>query len=435
MKCSKTLSDILEAENQGSCFMASNTLSRKTLRKHLESRYLIEPYYGLYARREHWENLWHNERICHIATSLTQKIQIKEWKFTGETAAALLGLDVVKEYSNQPKKINIYVSCPYADRNAESTNQKDAIKLAKRQLKRIHLPDIIEDDNGIRLEDCNKKYNDAKLTATNQAYTASNDSIMPLKTSEFGHVKDQKENAINHVASIYNTLFVEAWTNTFKTALPTFDSAARNGMDLKKIYSTCIEFYKFARYQQSAQSFYNNEYFEKSQNPYFANIDENDIFARLRILCDFASSKSENAGESLARAAMIELGFIKPYLQYEFPNNNNPDWPIRADFAWKVNGNLIVGELDGTDKYLIACGKNSDINICNENSDTFIDGNASLNKNLIYDRDSVRRERDRERHIYDCGASNIVRFDFADVINPKILEQKLLSAGVPKVHV
>lgn len=133
---------------------------------------------------------------------------------------------------------------------------------------------------------------------------------------------------------------------------------------------------------------------------------------------------------------MLELGFIKPYLQYEFQNNNNPDWPLRADFAWKVNESLIVGELDGTDKYLIGCGKNLNCDINHNSSDNFIDGDfGSANRALKYDRNAVKRERNRERIIYECGASKIVRFDFADVVDSRKLEKKLLSAGVPKVHV
>lgn len=436
MKYCKTLSSILESENQGSCFMASCTESRKTLRRQLKSGYLVEPYYGLYARRTHWENLWYKDKVRHIAISITRKIKIKAWKYTGETGAALLGLDIVEEYKNHSRQMNIYVSCPYPNRTAESTNEKTARKMEKRQLKRVHLPDIIEDENGIRLEENHKKHNDTQSSASNESNKETNGTIKILKTSTFGHIKTPEESTIDYAASIYNILFVEAWTKPFRIALPTFDSACRKGFDLEKIYNTCCESYKFARYQQNTQPFYNQQYLEKSQNPYFANIDDTDIFARLRLLCNFASPKSENAGESLARAAMLELGFVKPYLQYEFPNNNNPEWPLRVDFAWKVNEGLIVGELDGTDKYLIGCGKNLDCDINHKSSDNFVDGNSSNeNRALKYDRDAVKRERNRERIIYECGASKIVRFDFADVVDPRKLEKKLLYAEVPKVHV
>ena len=73
MKDCKTLSGILESENQGSCFMASCTQSRKILRKQLKSGYLVEPYYGLYARRAHWENLWYIDKVQHIAITLAKK--------------------------------------------------------------------------------------------------------------------------------------------------------------------------------------------------------------------------------------------------------------------------------------------------------------------------------------------------------------------------
>lgn len=42
------------------------------------------------------------------------------------------------------------------------------------------------------------------------------------------------------------------------------------------------------------------------------------------------------------------------------------------------------------------------------------------------------RERDRERHLLNCGVNKIVRFDFSHVVDPPTLEKCLLDAGVPK---
>lgn len=435
MNNSKLLSDILNAESHNSCLMASYTKCRKSLRTYLKSNNLVEPYRGLYALSNYWQRLSYKDKVLHIAIPLTQKIKIKEWKFTGETAAALKGFEVIKLYSNQPKSISIHVSCAYADKNLTNTSEKSAKKIARRQLKRIHLPDIVEDENGIRLEECYKRCKKQNSPNTCNSNVKTCKHTNEKKTSTFGHIKTMEEDAMSHVASIYNTLFVEAWTNPFRIALPTFDSASQKGENLEKIYNVCSEFYGFARYQCNASQLQDDPYLRKIYNPYFSNIDYTDALSRLKLLCNFASDKSENAGESLARATIIELGFIVPQIQYEFPNNKNPNYPLRADFAWNVNGNLIVGEFDGTDKYLIECGKSSVCNISQESSkNTIITDLHEKNMLLQYDRDAVRKERDRERYLYDCGVSKIVRFDFAEVINPQKLEQKLASAGIPKAY-
>lgn len=68
----------------------------------------------------------------------------------------------------------------------------------------------------------------------------------------------------------------------------------------------------------------------------------------------WADPRSENGGESIARARMLLLGFACPELQVEVPNLVEGGAPFRADYCWvRADGVVILGELDGTDKYVV----------------------------------------------------------------------------------
>lgn len=68
----------------------------------------------------------------------------------------------------------------------------------------------------------------------------------------------------------------------------------------------------------------------------------------------WADPRSENGGESIARARMLQLGYACPELQVEVPRPAGGGRPFRADFCWvRADGLVILGELDGTDKYLV----------------------------------------------------------------------------------
>ena len=67
----------------------------------------------------------------------------------------------------------------------------------------------------------------------------------------------------------------------------------------------------------------------------------------------WADTRSENGGESIARARMLLLGYACPELQVEVPNLVEGGAPFRADYCWvRADGVVILGELDGTDKYV-----------------------------------------------------------------------------------
>ncbi len=157
-----------------------------------------------------------------------------------------------------------------------------------------------------------------------------------------------------------------------------------------------------------------------------------DPIFRLRRLCFFKNGLSENGGESFARGTMIDLGFMVPELQHEFvaPNSRVK---YRCDFLWRVlGGGLIVGELDGYDKYFVDSTNSTHANInFNSSSDTQMLRNsynqAAINRN-------IDRQAERESVLFrECGVSKIVRFNFADVVGVKNLERKLVEAGVPRI--
>ncbi|WP_163227758.1 hypothetical protein [Bifidobacterium choloepi] len=134
---------------------------------------------------------------------------------------------------------------------------------------------------------------------------------------------------------------------------------------------------------------------------------------KVRQLVDYANPLSDNGGESFARGVMIQQGFLLPDLQVQFPNPDNPDFPYRVDFCWRLpNGVVIVGELDGKDKYgdpVMTRGK-SPAQIGHEES---------------------RRETWLVRH---CGVTRVFRFTFADVLNTERFIALLLSAGIPRCN-
>ncbi|PLS28773.1 hypothetical protein [Bifidobacterium parmae] len=132
--------------------------------------------------------------------------------------------------------------------------------------------------------------------------------------------------------------------------------------------------------------------------------DYTPIFQLLR----YANPLSENGGESLARATMIEQRFMIPQIQVAF---TDPDTgkSYRVDFVWRLaDGRIVVGEFDGTQKYV-------DPGMANRRS---IQG-------------VVLAEREREAALRRAGVTAIVRFTFDDVVQCNPLCNKLLGAGVP----
>lgn len=125
----------------------------------------------------------------------------------------------------------------------------------------------------------------------------------------------------------------------------------------------------------------------------------------------WADGRSENGGESIARATMIELGFQPPELQVEIIDPMEPDNPKYGDFGWCLsNGHWIIGELDGLEKYRARAANAGDIDA------------------VIH---AMAKERRREAHINMANAT-VIRFFMEEVYNVEYFENLLTTAGVPR---
>lgn len=121
----------------------------------------------------------------------------------------------------------------------------------------------------------------------------------------------------------------------------------------------------------------------------------------------FADKRSENGGESVARATMIKLGYMVPDLQVIVPNAVNPDEPYRVDFYWDLRTGPVAGELDGRDKYV----------------DPLMTGDKSTLEVLT-------AERLRESRISGSNVK-VLRFSYADVRNYPTFSHLLDAFGIP----
>ena len=131
---------------------------------------------------------------------------------------------------------------------------------------------------------------------------------------------------------------------------------------------------------------------------------------RVVALAQLADGRSENGGESIARAAMMHLGLELPDLQREVSDVLNLDKTYRVDFAWDLpDGTTLYGELDGRDKYV----------------DPKMTGGVDTLEVLL-------AERRREAHLtVGRRPVRVVRFSFAEVYDIEWFGRLLRTYGVP----
>lgn len=133
---------------------------------------------------------------------------------------------------------------------------------------------------------------------------------------------------------------------------------------------------------------------------------------RARIVAAYADRRSENGGESIARAWFIAWGYAVPQLQREF-RDPMTGRSIRVDYMWSLPGDrIVIGELDGREKYT-----NPDM----------LGANDAV--------DAVLKEKERESSIQLMyPQASLVRFSFQQLVEqPGIVRRKLDAAGVPRV--
>jgi len=117
-----------------------------------------------------------------------------------------------------------------------------------------------------------------------------------------------------------------------------------------------------------------------------------------------ADPRAANAGESLSRATIIELGFPVPELQVGVPG-----MAVETDFAWLAYG--VRGELDGFGKY----------------SETrYTKGRSAA--------EVVVAEKRREDAIRAATGHRFARWSFEDALRAQPLRSILLQAGLPQVR-
>jgi hypothetical protein len=125
---------------------------------------------------------------------------------------------------------------------------------------------------------------------------------------------------------------------------------------------------------------------------------------RIHTALAFADPLSGSAGESYSRCLIHLGGFEAPVLQQAVHDSDG--LVGYTDFYWKQT--RVVGEFDGVEKYL---------------KPEYLKGRSASQ--------AVVDEKRREDRIRATGA-NVVRWVWADLMEPGRLERKLAAAGVPR---
>ena len=407
------ISMVSNAEQEHTCIRPVTNAQKQYLKKRVKKGTFVRTFRNLYSQTDYWQRLYTSERIRHVALSLMDIYP--DWKFTVTSGAALLGYDVVEDYDM------LFVGSKYDSQNTNLQTLPTQIYIRSKTNRSTH-------DNP-QLH---------RIRATGNEQDATSDDVRIVQPSRkydgrlitLPHLSDRVSYEIrSHVVDKSTLLLDAANSLSFRAALPIFDSAARDNVNFNKVLEIC------------GRRYGGSEDFEEVSGAGVGGVglsgvasfgSNADPIFRLRRLCLFKNGLSENGGESFARGTMIDLGFMVPELQHEFVATNSRV-KYRCDFLWRVSGGgLIVGELDGYDKYFVDSTNSTHANInFNSSSDTQMLRNsynqAAINRN-------IDRQAERESVLFrECGVSKIVRFNFADVVGVKNLERKLVEAGVPRI--
>lgn len=123
----------------------------------------------------------------------------------------------------------------------------------------------------------------------------------------------------------------------------------------------------------------------------------------------YADPLSMNGGESVARAVMIEQGFMIPQLQVKRRDPLNAGAVYYVDYLWDMGEQgIVVGELDGKDKYVLP--------------------EMTGGKDVL---EVLRDERLRESRI-SAGGVRVMRFSYRDVLDTERFCHLLELYGVPR---
>lgn len=181
------------------------------------------------------------------------------------------------------------------------------------------------------------------------------------------------------VTGLLRTLFDCAAKQPLRYALGPLDSALRNGMvspDVLRGYPGSV---KYSRQRAQVQRAF-----------------------------DMADGRSENGGESEARAVLSDLGYPPHDLQVTFPCLDDSRRSHRVDMLWRrTDGSMLAGEFDGVRKYADP---------------------SMTNRRTI--RQVVDDERSRQRCLERQGVDTL-RMYYDDLDQPWQLRQRLEQLRVP----
>ena len=123
----------------------------------------------------------------------------------------------------------------------------------------------------------------------------------------------------------------------------------------------------------------------------------------------WTDGRSDNGGESIVRAIVIELGFEVPWLQVEIFDPLEPNNPKFGDMGWKRrDGRWVILELDGLGKYRP-------------------DRKEGLEETVR----TLTDERRREAHI-NLSDVIVIRVSFSEALDTAYFDRLLRAAGVPR---
>ncbi|KAB7787554.1 CTP synthase [Bifidobacterium cebidarum] len=334
-----------EAERNLRCFYPATNAIRRATHVRLQNGYIVRPFRNVYARTAYWSTLNPAEQMRHITRTLSQ--QFPNRIFAGISAASMLHLD--------------YSWSLHADGCVFIASKTGNSKQAYRKLKRIIMPHppistlvFHQNNNGIG------------MTLVEGATTSN-----IVNNTSYG-------TDIVQITSPARTLVDCGLKYPFAQSLPLFDSAMRQELTTaEQIIDICDDM----------------------------QIDCGPIFR----LMHYMNPLSENGGESLCRAVIIEAGFVVPKLQRVFIDPDAPRKQYRVDFCWHTfDGRLIVLEYDGAQKYV---------------------NPEMTNRRSI--QDVIHKEKEREDVLRKAGVTAIIRTTFDEVLVQTPLIQKLAKAGVP----
>lgn len=230
MKKSNVKSMLEKAEFEHRCFHPISNSQRQCVYRYTRAGSLVRVFPGLYARTEYWQNLYTAEQIRHIAFSLMDIHP--DWKFTGVTAAALIGYDVVNDYD--------HITYDYKT-DYKTDKNSDCVKMLPSQSIPIYVRTITR-----------KSANDnpllRRINATGREMDGTSDDVRIVRGREgsggrfvvLSHLSDNIDYGVrSHIVDKSTMLFDVANSMNFRSALSIFDSAARDNVDFAKVISIC----------------------------------------------------------------------------------------------------------------------------------------------------------------------------------------------------